>query len=395
MAATQTRVEAEKLLNEILRQKPQKKQNKNIPKQKNWFIETAVSAGGGYDSNALYSPTEEKSSSFFTTGVNVFGYLPQKRKNTGSFYALLENKHFFSLEEGDAELTVFGTAQWKTVLMSDLKAGADLTYSHYEKFYDTSLYDLEQASLLVQQDNFGLMPFLEKNLKKGWTGRLALGGSTTWYGDEADDYDTIKIQTDLLKKYKTGKKLSLRYALELDEYDQKQQKNLQGQSISGSELDTARHTLKMKYTYLPYRKSPWQLKTMIKSSLKKDNGQAYYDYTLYRGEQSVRYRKKDWMVEGKINLSYYDYHERDVMGYDDYSDRGLDPALASDIDTVHRFSVGASCRVEKAFTRSWKLYFEGEYLNSQSNEIISVSNDTNDYDLYSVSMGVIWKYSSF
>lgn len=401
-----TQSEADKIINEILGLSPSKAAKDRRKKYKpRWNIGASINAGLGYENNVLLSPVEEKNSSFLNTGLNLYAFSPRKRINTGGFYALVENTHYFTLDEDDDEFTAYGILQWKNAFTPGWRIGIDTSYAYYQMYYDLSLYDLEQSSGLVEMHIVSLIPLLEWDFKPGWTAKCAIGGSQTRYEESNDDFDTIKYQGGLTRSYRGGTKLSLSYTLDEDDYDEKEQKDPQGITDTDTHLETTKHTLKLKWKFLPGRKSPWQFKTTIQWADKEDNGEGYYDYTFYSGEQSLRYRKSGWTIEAKIKLSEYDYDKRDVMGSDDYLDRGInleddfippaEAAMLNDIEKKNTRIINATCRLEKALSPSWVIYLEGEYEDHDSNEIINLDDDTYDYDSKSVSMGLLWKYASF
>ncbi len=84
-----------------------------------------------------------------------------------------------------------------------------------------------------------------------------------------------------------------------------------------------------------------------------DNGDGYYDYSLYKVSESIIFYLNKWVIEGGFAFKYYDYTIQTVS-FDDPNGRYF-----SQVNTMFK--------VERMVNESWKLYFEYQRERSRSN----------------------------
>ena len=296
----------------------------------------------GYKDNVTLSSSSAEGSGFWMSRAEaMFFRLPSKGWQF-TFFATADDIRYFDASANDNEQVAMAVAQLNKDFGHGWKSTLDFNYLYQNQAFDMSAVYTKGGSIGVIQGQM---------LAPRWSARKTLG--QTWV--ELEFNATRQIMSGLLDSYWTtgprltsgleygrGSELALAYQWVHLGYDTREQSDLVGVPLTNTVLALRTHAVELAWTHVWDQQRRWQTTTRLGCEANLDNGSGYYDYTLYRAYQQVRYRAPSWEATAQAGVGFYDYANQTVS--------------ATDPSPRQRTLVTFSLRAEKKLTKHLKVH---------------------------------------
>jgi hypothetical protein len=190
--------------------------------------------------------------------------------------------------------------------------GIELNALYQNQVMDVSETETNLTRLLVEGVGISLKPKWNHTFGPGWEIRLeAVGGQQIYWG-EVDSYWEAGSKLTLGRTYGHKSELSINFQSLHWLYDDREQTDLQGQSVPGTSLAFWRPEVFGQWRHNWDAKRCWTTTTKVGWLRNQDNGSGYWNYDRVGLGQKVRWRQDGWEIAAGARFGWYLYHEQSV-----------------------------------------------------------------------------------
>lgn len=344
-----------------------------ILEERVWDKDINLRISFGYTDNVLLASVFQQGSGFIGAEVEMFTWRkPQKGQMDIHLYFDALQIYYFDVDGIDNEWLVVSQGQISKQLNDRRTIGATLQGSYVDQVYDISPTGFELDTTTLEAIDLKFTPFLKLKYNNGYFARVAIDLRRDFFRDTTFDFTEPAIGIQAGKRFDQGSSIRLDYAFAYRFFDNREQRNTNGFPLRGTSLEWESHFLDGRWDHYWNKDKSIQSRTKIGFKWNLDNGDGYYDYSLYKVSESIIIYLNNWVIEGEFAYKYYDY-ETQTVSFNDPDGRYL-----TQMNTMFK--------VERMISESWKLYFE--YLRERSR-----SNRTEDkYTANHTLIGIDWLF---
>ncbi len=319
-----------------------------------WDRDINLRISTGYSDNVLLASVFEQGSAFIGAEVEMFTWRkPQKGQMDVYLYLDAMQIHYFDVDGIDNERLIISQGQISNRLNDRWTVGASLQGSYVDQVYDISPSGFELDTTTLEAVDSKFTPFINLKYNNGYFARMAIDLRRDFFRDSTFDFTEPAFEIHAGKRFDHGSSIRLDYAYAYRFFDNREQRNINGFPLSGTSLEWESHMLNGRWDHYWNKDKSIQSRTKIGFKWNLDNGDGYYDYSLYKVSESIIFYLNKWVIEGGFAFKYYDYTIQTVS-FDDPNGRYF-----SQVNTMFK--------VERMVNESWKLYFEYQRERSRSN----------------------------
>ena len=328
-----------------------------------WDLETEISSGAGYKTNALLSAFSDEDSPVFKTELEaILLRVPAASRRWDSFlYFTLENAHYTDADGLDNEWLAVALTENKYRFSSHWTGGFAAQYFYVEQAFDISSSDLDIDSSVVELNLFGLRPFLAWNVSKNWSLQWEFPLDWTDFLTTDDDYFSwgpkVRITRDLGRRGKLD--LDARWVQR--DYEDRFLRSRRGITIAGRNMHWNQH--EMGLTWRWRWSDSMRSRSQVRYRRNRDNGAGYNDYEQWKIGQRLQWMDGPWEVSLQASYLHYDYP---VQKGDNRRDQRVRSAFSLEMD------------IERKLESAWSLFGRYQYDEALSNR----HSDTYDSHLF-------------
>jgi len=323
------------------------------PEIRIWHESASLRAGVGYKDNVTLSSTDPTGSAFEQAGLDLMIFRLPLNNWQFTFLGSANDIRYFDSSVGvdteqnaaaSAQLTWFPGRNWKNL--------TTLQYGYLNQVLDVSATQQMATRQQVLGHLFTIREGVRKEFAPYWV-EGSLGVSRGFYGSPLDDFWQGGPQVTLGRSYGHGSELALAYQVQQMFFDTREQTDLDGNRVAGSSLEFTVHNVELNWQHHWDARRRWRSATRLYLELNFDNGPGYYDYSLYRLGEQLRYRSDTWEFNLQVSVGHYDFPNRAVA--------------PGNPDTADRTTVLLTMRLEKKLSKHWKVYAGYDHEESLSN----------------------------
>jgi len=319
-----------------------------------WDRDINLRVSTGYSDNVLLASVFEQGSAFIGAEVEMFTWRkPQKGQVDIHLYLDAMQIHYFDVDGIDNERLVISQGQISNRLNERWTVGASIQGSYVDQVYDISPSGFELDTTTLEAVDLKFTPFIKLKYNNGYFARVAVDLRRDFFRDSMFDFTEPALEFYAGKRFDQGSSIRFDYAYAYRFFDHREQRNTSGFPLRGTSLEWESHTLDGRWEHYWNKDKSIQNRTKIGFKWNLDNGDGYYDYSLYKVSESIIFYLNKWVIEGEFAYKYYDYTIQTVS-FDDPNGRYL-----SQMNTMFK--------VERKVSENWKLYFEYQRERSHSN----------------------------
>ncbi|MCU0788869.1 MAG: hypothetical protein MUC91_11910 [Verrucomicrobia bacterium] len=304
-----------------------------------WDISTRVSTGGGYRGNVLLSSFQPVGSSFFEAAGDVSVIRLSESGSSLTLFVLGELRHYFDTEEVKNEGILYAVARAEKPAGEENLMGGEFQYLYQNQILDVSETEQVFRRVGVVGQGLSLKPYWEHDLSKAWCLKVVGIATRQIYQAELDDYWEGLVRLDLAYTYGQRSSVTVSYELRHRFYDTREQYDLEGTPVSGTDLVYRYHEIGGEWRH--YWDSDRRWRTTFRAGFlrSEDNGQGYFNYDRAQVSAQMRWQQGGWEAALKGLCGWYWYPNQAVLG-----------------DERNRSSYALELRVERAIDEHWLLY---------------------------------------
>jgi hypothetical protein len=337
-----------------------------------WYWENRISLGAGYKRNALFNAFSEESSAF---SLSEWESTLIRLASSGDWqffgYLVAENKHYVDVDGLDDEWMVLALAQAEKPL-GDWKVGMAGQYLYLQQAFSLEFEELDLGSTEIALHQFQLTPRIQYALPNDAYLKLSLPLALNRFDDSAQNYEEIGVVAELGKKFSNGGKLTMSYAYEKRDYDERLARTADGVSIAGSSLSWQEHQWDLSWDFHLDDAKRWRSKSLMRYRLVEDDGSGYQDFSMAKLAQTIGYQQEPWGVSLSGSYSYYDYP--------------VQTKTTGDSNQRHRSRLGLGLELERDFGEAWQGFARYDFESYLSN----VPEDV--YDVHVFALGLRYTF---
>ena len=325
-----------------------------ILEERLWDRDINLRISTGYSDNVLLASVFEQGSAFIGAEVEMFTWRkPQKGQMDVHLYLDAMQIHYFDVDGVDNERLIISQGQISNRLNDRWTVGVSLQGSYVDQVYDISPSGFELDTTTLEAVDLKFTPFINLKYSNGYFARMAIDLRRDFFRDSTFDFTEPAFEIHAGKRFDHGSYIRLDYAYAYRFFDNREQRNTNGFPLSGTSLEWESHMLNGRWDHYWNKDKSIQSRTKIGFKWNLDNGDGYYDYSLYKVSESIIFYLNKWVIEGKCAFKYYDYTIQTVS-FDDPNGRYF-----SQVNTMFK--------IVRMVNESWKLYFEYQRERSRSN----------------------------
>lgn len=327
-----------------------------ILEERVWDKDINLRISFGYTDNVLLASVFQQGSGFIGAEVEMFTWRkPQKGQMDIHLYFDALQTYYFDVDGIDNEWLVISQGQISKQLNDRWTIGATLQGNYVDQVYDISPTGFELDTTTLEAIDLKFTPFLKLKYNNGYFARVAIDLRQDFFRATTFDFTEPAIGIQVGKHFDQGALIRLDYAFAYRFFDNREQRNTNGFPLRGTSLEWESHFLDGRWDHYWNKDKSIQSRTKIGFKWNLDNGDGYYDYSLYKVSESIIIYLNKWVIEGEFAYKYYDY-ETQTVSFNDPDGRYL-----TQMNTMFK--------VERMISESWKLYFEYLRERSRSNRI--------------------------
>lgn len=308
-----------------------------------WNTAFDVRGGMGYKDNITLSGAEgAQDSAFWHSQAEVMIFRLPSHGWQFNFLASAEDVRYFGAPSVSDEQVAMAVAQLNKDFGAGWKSTLGFNYVYQNEVYDVSATYTNGGSIGLIQGHT-LIPSWggRKNFGSAWV-ELEYSGARQIMMTQLDSYWQTGPKLEAGVSYGRGSEVSASYTWLYLGYDTREQSDLAGAPLADTTLALQIHALECAWTHVWDQERHWQSTTRLGHEVNLDNGSGYYDYTLFRLQERMRYRRATWEASLQVGAGFYDYAHQTVSTTDD--------------SPRQRVLINVSVRLEKELSKHWKVH---------------------------------------
>jgi hypothetical protein len=307
-----------------------------------WNTSFDLRGGLGYKDNVTLSSHDAQASGLWLSRAEAMLFRLPSRGWQFNFFVTADDARYFDAPNIGSEQVAMAVAQLNKDFGHGWKSTLGFNYLYQNQVFDMSATYTNGGSIGLVRGHM---------LSPRWSGRKSFGrrwveleffGTRQIMAAPLDSYWQTGPRLAAGFNYGHGSELSLAYSWSYLGYDTREQSDLTGMPLTNTVLSLQTHGAELAWTHVWDAKRRWQTLTRLGCETSLDNGPGFYDYSLYRAGQQVRYRAPSWEVSVQAGAGYYNYAEQTVS--------------ATDPDRRQRVLIAFSLRGEKKLTKHFKVH---------------------------------------
>jgi hypothetical protein len=323
-----------------------------------WDVSARAEVGGGYRHNVLLTSVAPENSSFVSVAADASFIRLSETGSEFTLFFLGEDRQYSDAPSVNGERFASGTVQFTRPLGLLNKLGIELSSLYQNQVMDVSETETNLTRLLVSGVGISLKPKWTHTLGPGWEMRLETFGGPQLYAGEVDSYWEAGGKLTLARTYGHKSELSVNFQSLHWLYDDREQSNQQGETISGTSLAFWRPEVFGQWRHNWDTQRHWTTTTKIGWLWNQDNGSGYWNYDRLALSQKVRWRQGSWEIAVGARLGWYLYRVQTVGG-----------------ERRERSYATLDLRVERRLGKHWFVYATGESDWNWSNQSLDQYSD--------------------
>jgi hypothetical protein len=286
-------------------------QPKDPGKSVSHFLDVAAKLG--YRNNLLSSSLLIEEDSFVKTSLDFYLTTANPSKNEVVFYLFAEQSHFLTVQTDGDEQYLTTRLQLKRKPNSVFHYGIRTDYVQ-QTYLDSTTAVVNQSIPVLHNTDGSVTPFAQIWIGSTMSASLEITASENTMSETDEDYRGSRISAGYTYYY--GSQSQLKAAIEVmsNSYDNFKTRNLEGQPVYGTVLQTQISQVKLQQNHHSVRFSSFIFATEILGTQKTDNGAGYYNYFGQQAAETVKYTSGKWEAHLAARLSHYAYEKRLVTG---------------------------------------------------------------------------------
>ena len=277
-----------------------------------WDVSARAEVGGGYRNNVLLTSVAPTNSPFVSVAADVSFIRLSETGSEFTMFLLIDDKQYFDVPSVNGERFASATAQFARPLGPRDKLGIELNALYQNQVMDVSETETNLTRILVEGLGISLKPRWNHTFGPGWEGRLEGFGGPQLYAGEVDSYWEAGGKLTLARTYGHKSELSLTAQFAHWLYDDREQTDLQGDSVPGTTLTFWRPEVFGQWRHNWDAQRRWTTTTKLGWLRNLDNGSGYWDYDRLVLGQKARWRQGGWQIAAGARFGWYLYRVQSV-----------------------------------------------------------------------------------
>jgi len=304
-----------------------------------WDASARAEVGGGYKHNVLLTSVAPESSAFVSVAADASFIRLSETGSELTVFFLGEDIQYFDVPSVDGERFASGTVQFARPLGARDKLGIEFGALYQNQVMDVSETETNLSRILVEGLGISLKPRWTHTLGPGWETRLEAVGGPQFYAGELDSYWEAGGKLTLARLYGRRSEVSLNFQSLHWLYDDREQTDLEGESVPGTSLVFWRPEVFGQWRHNWDSQRRWTTTTKIGWLGNRDDGSGYWDYDRLALSQRLRWKQGGWEVAAGARFAWYFYQAQSV---------GAEPRERS-------YAI-LDVRVERRLAKHWFVY---------------------------------------
>jgi hypothetical protein len=277
-----------------------------LPSLPAWTHTVDLRARTGYKDNVALANDHPDGSPFVGVGLELGLWRWLGTSTELEFFGLLDERRFLSAESVEKERTAYGLAQIKTTPTERWQIGLGFEYIHQDQILDVSVNDPDFDTVRVLAHGFVAKP----------SARWTAGGSSfeiqAWaqrqfYREPLDDYWEPGGRIAWGIPYGQGSELEFSYEFRHLLFDKTEERTAEGDRVPGTHRAYNQQETRASWRHTWDENRRWRTTTRLSARWNEDNGSGFFNYTRGQVSEQVRFRTRNWELEGEARLAHYDY----------------------------------------------------------------------------------------
>lgn len=277
-----------------------------------WDVSVRAEVGGGYKHNVLLTSVAPESSPFVSVAADASLIRLSETGSEFTMFILGQDMQYFDIPSVNGERFASAMAQLARPLGPHNKLGLELSALYQNQVMDVSETETNLTRILVEGVGISLKPRWTHTFGPGWEMRLEGVGGPQLYAGEVDSYWEAGGKLTLARTYGHKSELSMNFQSLHWLYIDREQTDLQGNSVPGTSLAFWRPEVSAQWRHNWDAQRHWTTTTKVGWLWNQDNGSGYWDYDRLVLGQKVRWRQSGWEVAAGARFGWYFYREQSV-----------------------------------------------------------------------------------